>query len=204
MKRKIFIIAVIVICTAVLTSGTIAYFTSEDVAHNVITTGKIGIEVVEKTVNAENVLVDFPTDGVKNVMPGQSVSKIVWVKNSGTAAAWIRVEVEIDIIAENGTKLPAKLSDGTAVAAFSVLGGWIDGGDGFYYYENPVSAGGVTTELFKEVTFSLSMGNEYQNSAADVVVYAQAVQSANNPVPDGGDVTDVKGWPMKTSGEGDE
>ena len=49
--------------------------------------------------------------------------------------------------------------------------------------------------LFNEVLFSSAMGNEYQNCTAKIFVSAQAVQSANNPIPEGGTVTDIPGWP---------
>ena len=44
------------------------------------------------------------------------------------------------------------------------------------------------------------MGNEYQDAKATVDVYAQAVQTANNPATDG-DVKTVKGWPASEPAE---
>ena len=41
MKRRISILSVLVICLATLVAGTIAYFTAEEKAHNVITTGGV-------------------------------------------------------------------------------------------------------------------------------------------------------------------
>lgn len=67
--------------------GTLAYFTSENTAHNVITSGGVNIEVVEKTQGKDGVLVDFPKEGVRGVMPGSDVSKIVSVKNTGESEA---------------------------------------------------------------------------------------------------------------------
>ena len=75
MKKKILLAAALAICFAVAASGTLAYFTSEDTAHNIITSGGVNIEVVEKTKGEDGVLVDFPKDGVKGVMPGTDVSK---------------------------------------------------------------------------------------------------------------------------------
>ena len=40
------------------------------------------------------------------------------------------------------------------------------------------------------------MGNEYQNSVANIVIDAQAVQVANN----GADVMEAKGWPESEEG----
>ena len=51
MKKKVFSLALVICCLAVfLTSSTLAYFTKEDTATNVITTGKIDIDLVEKVV----------------------------------------------------------------------------------------------------------------------------------------------------------
>ena len=47
MKRKLLILSVLVICIATLAAGTLAYFTSEGTAHNVITTGGVEIAVQE-------------------------------------------------------------------------------------------------------------------------------------------------------------
>ena len=47
MKRKLLILSVLAICLAILAAGTFAYFTSEDTAHNVITSGGVKIAVQE-------------------------------------------------------------------------------------------------------------------------------------------------------------
>ena len=49
MKKKILLVAAVVMCLAIATAGTLAYFTSEDTAHNVITSGDVNIELVEQT-----------------------------------------------------------------------------------------------------------------------------------------------------------
>ena len=63
--------------------------------------------------------------------------------------------------------------------------------DGYWYYNTPVAPGGVTEPLFTTVAFDISMGNQYQNSTAEIDVSAQAVQTANN----GTASTDAQGWP---------
>ena len=49
--------------------------------------------------------------------------------------------------------------------------------------------------LFDTVTFAADMGNAYQNCTVDIDIEAQAVQVKNNPIPAGGTVLDVQGWP---------
>lgn len=200
MKKKLFASAVIVIGLSLCVGSTWAYFTAEKTAHNVITSGGIGIEIIEKTKDSQGTELEFPQEGMKNIMPGSKISKIVSVLNSGEGTAWIRIKAEPFIVSENGEELPLKLEaeEGTVpVMAFTAGQDWVDGEDGFYYYEKPVAPGGKTTVFFDEVSFSLQMGNAYQNSTASLTILAQAVQTANNPIPANGDVTDIPGWPSE-------
>lgn len=187
-KRKLLLIAVIILVLAVAAGGSVAFFTAEDTAHNVITTGSVDISVVETMLDGTE-RKDFPPEGITGVLPGMTVSKIVQIRNTGGAEAWIRVRVGVS--AQNA----AQEDLNTDVVRFSVEDPWIDGGDGYYYYTKAVPAEGDTDILFREVRFDPDMGNEYQNSTVYVTVEAEAVQTANNPIPAGGTVRDVAGWP---------
>lgn len=193
MKKKILLISAVVICLALAVSGTLAYFTSEDTAHNVITSGGVNIELVEKMRGENGALVNFPKEGIKGVMPGTDVSKIVSVKNTGANEAWIRVRVEIAIKGSSGADLPSTIEGGGPVILYTAHESWILGEDGYYYYQSPVAAGESTEILFDTVTFASQMGNEYQNCVANIVISAQAVQTANN----GETVSDAQGWPAE-------
>ena len=205
MKKKLFALAVLAICSAIAASSTLAYFTAEGTAHNVITTGGVGIEIVEKhdhDGDATTALVDFPENGVSGVMPGASVSKIVSVKNNGASEAWIRAKVDMNIYkAGSDTEvLP------TTVITLDVNNEkWVyNEADKYYYYKESVpvynekTGAGVTDTLFENVHFAKEMGNEYQGCKILIDVSAQAVQTDNNPIPAGGNVTDIKGWPETT------
>lgn len=192
MKKKMLIVAAATICLAAGASGTLAYFTSENTAHNVITSGGVNIEVVEKTKNTEGVLVDFPKEGMKGIMPGTDVSKIVSVKNTGESEAWVRVQVESMIKAADGSNLALEIEKVGPVMTYTVGSNWtLD--NGYYYYTKPVAAGESTDILFDTVTFAPEMGNDYQNCTANIEISAQAVQTANN----GTTVLEAKGWPAK-------
>ncbi len=201
MKKKISAISIILILMAIMVSGTLAYYTASEQAHNVITTSRIGIELVEKTKDENGAEIDFPENGIDGVMPGASVSKIVSVKNKGTADAWIRVKVEKSIQDPGGKELPLEVTvDGRIIPILSFIiddAKWIKGNDEYYYFTQAVAPEKSTDVLFEEVHFASEMGNEYQKCTTNIVVSAQAVQAANNPIPDGGDVTDIKGWPTE-------
>lgn len=198
MKKRILLLATVAVLAAIAVGGTVAYFTGADQVHNVITTGSVDIELIEKTIDQGGAVVDFPEEGVKDVLPGTAVSKIVSVRNDGEATAWIRISVEQAIRNAAGEPLPLELeADGETIPVMTVRVDdekWICH-DGFYYYVEPVEPGAHTTTLFEEVFFAEQMGDEYQDCTANIIVSAQAVQTANNPIPAGGNVTDVKGWP---------
>lgn len=192
MKKKTILIAALVICLAIAATGTLAYYTAERKAHNVITSGGVNIEVVEKTTGEDGTLVDFPKDGIKGVMPGSSVTKIVRIDNTGSSEAWVRVKVDSKIVGADGKELSLVIGENERpIIKYTVLEGWIKGDDGYWYYNKPVASGGQTAELFKSVDFDSAMGNEYQNCTANIVISAQAVQTANN----GETVMEATGWP---------
>ena len=212
MKKRIFAIAVIMICLAVAGYGTLAFFTDEAVAHNVITTGAVGIEIHETTDQIDpETGKPVPFEDVSGVMPGMSVSKIVQAKNTGASDAWVRIWVNVGI-SEPGNpilnptikNLPLKVP-GTEIDAIQLdfnLGDaenqWTLGEDGYYYYNSPLGVEegeNITTSLFTKVKFAPEMDNTYQGCKVMIDIFAEAVQVANNPIPDGGDVTDIKGWP---------
>lgn len=197
MKKRIFSLAVVCICLSLLVGSTWAYFTSSDTAHNVITTGGIGIAIVEKTKSGDTLL-DFPAEGMTNIMPGSTVSKIVTVENSGSGEAWIRVKVEPVITNAQGEALPLTIESSNGllpVMTYTPGESWLDGGDGYYYYATPLSPGESTAVFFDEVRFAPEMGNAYQHSTAKLTITAQAVQTVNNPKPDSGNLSDIPGWP---------
>lgn len=186
MKRRLLVIATVVICLSLMAYGTLTYFTAEDTAHNVITSSGIHIELLEWA--DEEKTTPFPENGIRGVMPGTDVTKIVEVKNTGSNTAWIRVRVEKTITLSEGTA-------GEADPGLMKLGFddtcWTLGEDGYYYYQEALAPDSVTEPLFASVSFDPGMGNLYQNSSAAVDVTAYAVQAANN----GETVLDAQGWP---------
>ena len=195
MKKKLTIISVLVICATIVTSGTLAYFTAEDRARNVITSGGVNIELVETTKKGDGTEVEFPKEGLTGIMPGTSASKIVSVKNIGDEA-WIRVKVDTTILDSQGNELPQTIGD-TSVVSYEVSSTDWFSSDGYYYYKDSVQMNESTNILFDEVRFAKEMGNEYQNCRIEIDIDAQAVQTANNPIPAGGNVSDIPGWPAE-------
>ena len=66
MKRKLLIFSVLAICATLLAAGTIAFFNAEGKAHNVITTGGVGITVQEWADEAR----ETPFEDLDGILPG--------------------------------------------------------------------------------------------------------------------------------------
>ena len=120
----------------------------------------------------------------KNVMPGDTVSKIVTVENTGDHPLYLRV------------KLTEGVSD-EALTADDCLSininrsCWLEK-DGYYYYYRALQSGETTEQLFSEVYFDIyNVDNKYIGKYFTLNVSASAVQSENN----GADVLEAIGWP---------
>lgn len=193
MKGKMTVISLAILCAAIAAAGTMAFFTASARAHNVITTGAVSIQLVETMKTEDGREVPFPKEGLSGQMPGTAVSKIVSVKNTG-AEAWIRVKVDTTILDRQGRELPLTV-DNASVISFGVDSrDWMEK-DGYYYYQSPVATNASTAILFDKVRFAGEMDNAYQDCKVLIDVKAQAVQTANNPIPAGGNVSDIAGWP---------
>lgn len=183
MKRKLFILSILAICLAIVATGSLAYYTAEGKAHNIITTGNVEIEVREWTEGGK------PFQNLEGILPGMRVTKIAEVENTGGATAWIRVKLTKSIL----LKVEDVTPDTSLVELNLNLEDWTQAEDGYLYYNDPVDPGEKTEPIFTHVTFNKTMGNEYQNATATVEVYAQAVQNFKN----GTTALEATGWPLE-------
>ena len=188
MKKKILFLTAVLICLSIAMTGTLAYFTADDVAHNVITTGKVNI-ALQEWANEDRTV---PFENIEGVMPGNEITKIALVKNTGTAPAWIRVKIDIAVtkqIDKETVLLPSN-----KVLLDIDTENWKLKEDGYYYYQKALAADELTEPIFTSVLFDRSMNNAYQNSTASVDVFAEAVQTANN----GANAEEASGWPQNS------
>lgn len=195
MKKKILLLAALVICVAVAASGTLAYFTAEDQAHNVITSGDVDIEI-EEWQRTDEGLVPYPKDKPIVAMPGITVSKIATIKNN-EAEAYIRAKFEVVIKDADGNAKDLSQETLNSLISINTNGDdWIrkDGDDTWWYYGDAVESKDSTEAFFTEVIFDgPNITNEYQNCTVEIIVSAQAVQAANN----GKSFIKAAGWPKE-------
>ena len=183
-KWKIVALCTVLACLSIVASGTLAYFTAQETAHNVITSGGVDIQLHEFSERGNEELI--PWEDVDGVMPGAEISKIAVVENTGASDAWVRIKVEKTVYLADGDKGNPEVMELDIRDAF-----WTEQ-DGYYYYNDPLAPGETTPPLFTTVTFdAVKMDNEYQGSKAFIDVKADAVQVANN----GDAVLEAAGWP---------
>lgn len=192
MKRNKRIIAVLAITSilAVMVFQTLAFFTAEDTALNRVTMGNVALILNDDTINPETEeLEPFPVEGFDLIMPGDVIDKIVSVTNDGDNPIWVRIRLDRSIL----------LAGETADVDFNVLGldlndeDWTEGADGWFYYNEVLAPGETTENLFTQVTFPTSLGNEFMNAEVEIDVLAQGVQSQNNGLT----VQEATGWPAE-------
>ena len=145
MKKKISLLAAVAICAAILASGTLAYFTSEDQVHNVITTNAVDIEIEEWQDEIGN---PYPDEKIA-VMPGVTVSKITTIKNL-EADAYIRAKFEVVITRADGSVMELSPETLASIITLTMNGeDWLrKDGDGEWWYYNASVGTGESTEAF--------------------------------------------------------
>lgn len=144
--------------------GTMAYvLTQTEKTENIFTPGKVACEVTENF-----------TNGVKSN---------VAVKNTGNTDAYIRAAINVTWMPDNtdpanqtvAAKVPQKDTDYTI--KFADNSGWIEGSDGYWYYQTPVAPGSSTEKLIDRC--ELATGAEVpQGYYLSVEIISSAIQSS--------------------------
>lgn len=186
MKKRVAAVAVAVVLLALVAGGTAAFFTSEEQAHNVITTKGVNAGIHEYMEDESGEWVDYPSTAIA-VMPGDTVSKIpVAYAAENSEPAWVRMSVEVTVTSAGGEELdPSNI-----VLDFNDTD-WTAGEDGWWYCNEALAAGSETAPLFEHVSMLFTFDNRYQGCHIDVIVSMQAVQTANN----GATALEAAGWP---------
>lgn len=179
MKRKILLLSLVVALLSMASAGTYAYYTATETAENVITAGSLTFELLETTADGS----PYPSEPM-TILPGDVVSKVVTVKNTGTHPMYLRVQLipgvnDSALSAENCIRLNINEDD------------WTHSG-GYYYYNTALAAGQTTEPLFTEVTFvGEEVTNAYLGKLFSLDVRAFAVQSEHNSASP----MEAAGWP---------
>ena len=189
-KKKIIGLCIAGVLAVGSIGGSLAWFTSSDSITNPFSTASTdnpsnpnsGIKINEK----------FNKEEADNTLPGDTVTKQVNVINKATYDQLIRVKIKKvwkDAKGNEKSDLDTKniilnfeknLTDSNKPEE----GKWIEGSDGYYYYNGIVNPKGQTANLLESVTLSKDITNEFKGLKFDVIVDSEGVQAANGAVND--------------------
>lgn len=189
-KKKIIGLCIAGVLAVGSIGGSLAWFTSSDSITNPFATASTdnpsnpnsGIKINEK----------FNKEEADNTLPGDTVTKQVNVSNKATYDQLIRVKIKkvwkdakgnekSDLDTKNiNLNFEKNLTDSNKPEE----GKWIEGSDGYYYYNGIVNPDGQTANLLESVTLSKDTTNEFKGLNFDVVVASEGVQAANGAVND--------------------
>ncbi|HII4397435.1 SipW-dependent biofilm matrix protein BsaA [Clostridium perfringens] len=189
-KKKIIGLCIAGVLAVGSIGGSLAWFTSSDSITNPFSTASTdnpsnpnsGIKINEK----------FNKEEADNTLPGDKVTKQVNVSNKATYDQLIRVKIKkvwkdakgnekSDLDTKNiNLNFENNLTDSNKPEE----GKWIEGSDGYYYYNGIVNPDGQTANLLESVTLSKDTTNEFKGLKFDVVVDSEGVQAANGAVND--------------------
>ncbi|HII4458915.1 TPA: SipW-dependent biofilm matrix protein BsaA [Clostridium perfringens] len=189
-KKKIIGLCIAGVLAVGSIGGSLAWFTSSDSVTNPFSTASTdnpsnpnsGIKINEK----------FNKEEADNTLPGDKVTKQVNVSNKATYDQLIRVKIKkvwkdakgnekSDLDTKNiNLNFEKNLTDSNKPEE----GKWIEGSDGYYYYNGIVNPDGQTANLLESVTLSKDITNEFKGLKFDVIVDSEGVQAANGAVND--------------------
>ena len=189
-KKKIIGLCIAGVLAVGSIGGSLAWFTSSDSVTNLFSTASTdnpsnpnsGIKINEK----------FNKEEADNTLPGDNVTKQVNVTNTATYDQLIRVKIKKvwkDAKGVPNNNLDTKniilnFEKNLTDSKDPKEGKWIEGSDGYYYYNGIVNPDGQTANLLESVTLSKDTTNEFKGLKFDVVVDSEGVQAANSAVND--------------------
>ena len=175
--RKLLVCLTALLCMAFVGSTIAFLVTQTGQITNTFQSSKVACAVIEDNSPSETVgIVDIAKDSSK---------KNVRIKNTGDTTAYIRVAVVVNWMNENGTKVWAvKPTSDEYTITYAPDNGWLDGGDGYYYYSKPVapdSPNNLTSVLIQEAKLNTGVtgpvGTDGTQYYLSIEIVASAIQS---------------------------
>lgn len=206
-KKKVLVVALIVCLIAIISAGSLAWFTaSDDVTNNfyVGTTDDdtsaddvFGVDVWEKDENGNVIGADDDTNGIEytNILPGDVLAKEPYFENTGVHSQYLRATVTVT----GASVLKAAMGNDWADADTLFNGfdstvwsldnvAYDDVNDKLvyvFYYNEVLAAGTYSEALFTDVVIPATLTLEQAQSLAGdmftVNVLGEAIQSENLP-----------------------
>ena len=181
-KKKIIGLCLAVGLMVGVVGGSLAWVTDSDTVTNSFATQGNG----QGQSNGIEIEEEFDKDLAGKVLPGTDVNKDVKVVNTASYDQLIRVKFEKKWTDGNSKGLDfeaieLKYKNLTESAETNK---WIEGTDGYFYYNGVVRPNVATEYLLDSVKLSSKADRRYEGVGYDVIVYAEGIQAANGAVSD--------------------
>lgn len=181
-KKLVMLVTSLIVIGTMLIGGTLAYFTDQDTAENVITLGKVDGELEEPKWDEAN-----PDGEIKNIVPGDKIVKdpILTVAQD-SQKAYVRFKVAYEgLTAEQFAELKFLKTNGTEEeeATFDA--------DGYFYVQKIMEPGEIY-QLFDYVVIPKTWKNDMALKTFKINITAELVQADNFEPVKTGDV--ITGW----------
>ena len=174
LNKKSMLITSVALLLLVAVGTTLAYiFTKTEPVENKFNPSKVSCAVVED--DGDPVAAGTHNTGTEK--------KDVQIKNTGDTDAYIRVAVVVNWMNEDGTKVwatkPVAGEDKDYMISYNLSNGWIDGGDSYYYYTQPVDPGDMTDSLITSATQNVTgpKGTDGTQYYLSIEIVASAIQA---------------------------
>lgn len=186
MKKKKILIAAgssLAVLAAIATATFFAIFQSGQKTETSLTTGVINVELVE-TFKGSNGDESEGTD--PNSEGLEDATKVITGVNTGTQPAYVRVKIFPQVESQND--FGDWIVDGAIATNYVVYNqendGWVDGGDGYWYYTKKLPAGETTsaitiTDLRLEMPDVIAQLNQEKILRVNMLVELEATQASN-------------------------
>ena len=185
-KKLKTLVGSLVLVSAIAVGATLAYFTDNDAATNVITMGHVDVDLDEPNYDpGDDEIFD-------DVTPGQTIRKDPTITLSqGSESAWVRAKIEYTFDGKPMSDEMVKQLE----AGIDITSSWVVGDEGYLYFQEPLvdEEGKNVAVLFNNVTIPAEWGNEVAEKRIEIKVTAEAIQY-DNFEPERNELDEVVGW----------
>lgn len=157
----------------------------------------------------------YAPEGETAAYPGFTCSRSAVAQNTGERACWVRMRLEKKWLERDSSNKWVESGDTTLNTDYIEVTlddttNWLDGEDGWYYYQPSIEPGQTSSSLLSSISISTQIGEEYNDGqahdvsstyidkAAEVDVYMEATanpyeqQGSIKKLPQTGDTTSFK------------
>lgn len=183
-KRLSITVLAVALVALIAVGGTLAFYTSEATVTNQITTGSVHITLTEPNFSSAM----NGTFALKDVTPGQTISKDPTITNDGDYDVYVRCKVESTLTDDQKA----------ALLGTSIGSDWYRSGE-YYYYKNKLPRGSAVT-LFSSLTVPSGWDSAMADKSFDVSISAEAIQ-ADDFTPATDSSSNITGWNYTATGD---